>query len=670
MEKSEAIKRAAGELWEGPDAVPLREVSESDPRNFEALHFSGLLALQRGKSELAAEFLEKALLCTKSPVVFNDLGRAYRCLGLLEEAERSFREACALNPDFVTALNNLGAVLQESRRPGEAERVLRKAVALAPDFVEAYGNLGNVLQDQGRFEEAASACRRALAMNPGIAAPYNILGNALKGAGRLEEAEKAYREALSLQPGVAVVHNNLGTVLFAQGRVPEAEQALRQALSLNPELAMAYGNLGTVLRAAGRYDESRQAGERAIALSPEGAEGYDNLGVTLTESGDLEGAKRAFQAALSLNPESAGTYSNLGVACKDLGLYEEAEAAFRQALSLSPESGVAAWNLGWLDLLKGNLAAGWRGYQWRLTTQGDPHGTLPLPCYDGSPLAGKTLFVYGEQAVGEEIMFSSCLSWATAQADHCILECDPRLVPLFSRSFPAISVIPAAPKGSVRFPQQLMEPDFRLPLGSLPRYCRNSLSEFAVSGPWLIPSPAGVARWHSRYDLLGSGLKVGIAWRGGVKVQRSRVRSTTLFQWKELFSIPGLNLVNLQYGDCVAEIEELQRESGVRIHGWQDADQLRDLDDFAAQVAALDLVISIDNSTAHMAGALGRPVWCLLPYVPNWRWMLERDDSPWYPTMQLFRQEKPDDWEAVFRAVARQLRLQLGHHRLESDTQN
>jgi tetratricopeptide (TPR) repeat protein len=631
------------------------EALDIDPDNFDALHLLGMMAHQIGRNDIAAELIESALQSKASPVAFNNLGQVYRALGQTEEATRCYREAIALNPHYLTAFNNLGAILQESGKAAEAESVYRQALAMRPDFVEVWCNLANALQDLGKPEEAEQACRKALSINPGFAAAHNILGGALQNLGRLDEAEQAFRQALLAKPDYAMAYNNLGTLLHALGRVVEAEQAYRQAVAIEPNLAMAYNNLGALLRSLARLEESEEALRRSLALMPYNAGAYNNLAVTLKERGLLDEAKEAAVRAVALNPGSANAYSNLGVINMGLGLFEEAVWAFRQALTLDAENGDAHFNLALLDLQKGNFHSGWDGYAWRFRIKQDPHEQLPIPRYDGSKPDGKTIFVYAEQAVGEELMFSSCLGDLIVQAGQCIVECDARLVPLFSRSFPSISAIAATGRDSDTLPEALAHADFKLPLGSLPRYFRNCRDDFKGHAPWLIPGEEALQKWRSRYDALGEGLKLGISWRGGIKKDLSRMRSTSLLQWAALLSIPGVQFVNLQYGDTSGELRELGEQLGIHVHSWDDADQLRDLDDFAAQVAALDLVISIDNTTAHMAGAVGVPVWCLVPIVPNWRWMLECDDSPWYPSMKLFRQKNRHEWDHVFSAVAEAL---------------
>jgi hypothetical protein len=251
-------------------------------------------------------------------------------------------------------------------------------------------------------------------------------------------------------------------------------------------------------------------------------------------------------------------------------------------------------------------------------------------------------------------MFASCLPDVIAQADLCIVACDKRLVPLFSRSFPDCTVIEHFNLGDT-CPSNILSTDVRISIGSLPKFLRPHPGSFSGRKAYLIPHAQRLNIWHDRIASLGEGLNVGISWRGGANPRIIRQRSIMLKQWAELFSLSGIHFVSLQYGDCKNELREAKEKLGVTIHDWEDADPLKDLDNFAAQIAALDLILSIDNSTVHMAGALGKPVWVLLPYVPDWRWMLKREDSPWYPTMRLFRQHSPGDWETVLANVRNEL---------------
>jgi hypothetical protein len=300
-------------------------------------------------------------------------------------------------------------------------------------------------------------------------------------------------------------------------------------------------------------------------------------------------------------------------------------------------------------LTKGNFAHGWRKYEWRFLKKGSCPPPFPYPHWDGSLLKGKTLFVYAEQGIGDEIMFASCLQEVIDIADLCIVECDKRLVPLFSRSFPKAKFLARVSSDQLSL-TELPPADMKVAMGTLPLFLRPSLASFPQRKAYLFADVREVEGWRELYKTLGEGLKIGISWQGGKGYVR-RIRSIPLVQWGKLLSIPGIHFVNLQYGDCTAELEKIKEKLGTTIHHWEDADPLKELDGFAAKIAALDLVISVDNSTVHMAGALGVPVWTLLPFNCDWRWMQEFEDTPWYPAMHLFRQKTQGDWCEVFDRV-------------------
>jgi hypothetical protein len=306
-------------------------------------------------------------------------------------------------------------------------------------------------------------------------------------------------------------------------------------------------------------------------------------------------------------------------------------------------------------LLSGKFREGWKEYEWRWKVKGMLFcRDFSQPVWNGSSLQGKTLFVYDEQGVGDEIMFASCLPEVIAQSNLCVVETDKRLVPLFSRSFPNALVIDLLARNKA-YPSELPQADMKTAIGSLPQFLRPDFLSFSKQQTYLIPDTPQVNIWHKRFEVLGEGPKIGISWRGGKSADIRRIRSTVLEQWDKLFSIHDVHFINLQYGDCTQELREAREAFEVIIHDWEDVDPLKDLDWFAAQISALDLVISVDNATVHMAGALGVKVWTLLPFVPDWRWVLNREDSPWYPTMRLFRQPSPGDWESVMVKVANEL---------------
>ena len=369
----------------------------------------------------------------------------------------------------------------------------------------------------------------------------------------------------------------------------------------------------------------------------------------------VDEAVSLFQKAIEINPSFADAYCSLAIISEESGMLDEALSYYQKALQINPEDAETHWNMSLALLSIGDFKQGWREYEWRFEVKDFKQRSLPIPRWDGSSLEGKNLFIQAEQGIGEEIMFASCLPELTAHTARCIIECDKRLGPIFARSFPKAEVMTHVP--SLNDVQEYIAAvDMKTAIGSLPLFLRPDLSSFPQYKAYLIPDTSKVALWRNRFEALGKGLKIGISWRGGGIISEKRLRSTVLDQWDTLLTIPGVHYINLQYGDCTQELAEVKENFGVTIHHWEDADPLKDLDGFAAQVSALDLVISVDNATVHMAGALGIPVWTMLPYACDWRWMRDFEDTPWYKMMRLFRQNSPGDWSRVFEGLASNLR--------------
>ena len=334
--------------------------------------------------------------------------------------------------------------------------------------------------------------------------------------------------------------------------------------------------------------------------------------------------------------------------------------SYDKAIELRPDYAEAHWNLSILLLLLGDLRNGWQKYEYgRLTKNIKRRVVLaPYPLWNGEPLADKGILITAEQGVGDEVMFASCIpDLINLNPKKIILECDLRLAPLFARSFPQLD-IQGKDRKDVDWLKELEDIDFQVAIGSLPVFFRPKLDSFPYRRSFLKPAPELFAKWRSRYAGIGKELKIGLSWRGGKDKNVKRIRSIDLPFWEPIFR-SGAHFVNLQYGDHSEEINQIELEMGIHIYDWEDADPLVDLDSFAAQIAALDLVISVDNSTVHIAGAVGTPVWGLIPYNPDWRWMLKRSNSLWYSTVHLFRQQKIGDWNEVIDTISTKLQMMV-----------
>jgi Flp pilus assembly protein TadD len=431
------------------------------------------------------------------------------------------------------------------------------------------------------------------------------------------------------------------------GQFSEAEQVYLQALAIDPHHPDALHLLGMIAYQTGRDEAAVELIRKAIAIKGDAASYHSNLGNVLQSQGKLAEAGACYQRALVLKPDLAEVHLNLGNIFKSQGDVDSSLACYRRALSLNPASAEAAVAESMALLLKGDFAAGWKNFErrWQTEDYDTQMRTYAQPLWSREQLASGSLLIWGEQGIGDEIMFAGLIPDTMRTGNRCTLDCDARLKPLFARSFPGIDVVSGADPAS--HPE--LEIAAQLPSGSLPGLFRNSTAAFeATTSPYLVADPSAQNQFRARY---ADGRKlVGLAWH--TKNRKSgHSRSVDLTRLAPLFNRPGIRWINLQYGDR-DWLDEQTAAANAPILIDPEVDQLSNIDDFAAQIAAMDLVLTIDNSTAHLAGALGVPTWVLLPFAPDWRWQLDCTDSPWYPTLRLFRQPKLGDWQPVVRDVA------------------
>jgi len=607
-----------------------RDVLAMDPRNADALHLLGVLALQSGHAEEAVTLIGKALAQTRGVADYWDnLGSALTAVDRTDEAVQAHRNAALLDPQGAQRRHNLGNALASLGRHDEAQRAFAVALALKPDYAKAWYNLGNGHAALHRYGGAVTALDRAVRLTPGMVEAHNNLGDALAMAGRLDEAVVQHRLVTRHRPEDATAFYNLGAVLQQKGALESAEIAYRQALKRNPRHSAALNNLGSVLKRLGRPDQ----------------------------------AELCHRQALELHPEFVEARYNLGNALQAQGRYEEAAACFEEALAQQPDLATATYNLSLLALLHGDIVRGWTGYERRFAAgEAVPDRRFPVPRWGGELLRGKRLLVWREQGVGDEMMFASCYADVVAWAGGPVtIECDPRLVPLFRRSFPKATVRAESCTGDA-FGQPLRESidppdcDLQVAAGDLPELLRGSLSAFEPQGPWLVPDPALVERWRERVAALGPGLRVGIGWRSQLMTADRKAAYVMLDHWGPLFAVPGVVFVNLQYDECEAEIRAAEERFGVTIHRWADLDLKDDFDDAAALTANLDLVISPAMSAGELAGGLAVPVWRF--GSRDWT-QLGTGVRPWFPAMRLFQPKPGETLDSTIGAMARALRAMM-----------
>jgi tetratricopeptide (TPR) repeat protein len=636
-------------------------LSQSRPAEAAAC-FRQALALEP-QSEEVRRHLEAALRSQTAapapPVSADDPARACNVRGIdlsregrWEEAVASFREAVRLRPDYADAFNNLGNVLFFQKQFDEAIAAYEQAVRLAPGHAGYHSNLGEVLRHRGRLAEALGHCRRAVELRPDSAAAQHHLGLALAADEQFEEAAARCALATRLDPGRASAHLGLGYALLWLRRTDEAVAALGTALQLKPDLAEAHSTLGTALLRQGKLEEALARFEEALRLQPDLADASVHKAHALWQLGDFEQAVACAAAVVDRDPECAEGYNALGLVQMKAGRLAEAVAAFDRAVAIKPDFAQAHVNRALSWLLQGDYERGWPEYEWRWRCRDYAARPPAGRVWDGSPLAGRTILLQAEQGVGDTLDFVRFAPALKQQGATVILACPPALMSLLGRCQGIDQVVDqnavAVPYDPACRPSVLVE----APLLSLPGKLGTSLSTVPAAVPYLFGDPA--LEEHGRRELKRlPGLKVGIAWQGNPDYAEDRLRSVPLACFAPL-ARDGVRLISLQRGAGSEQLEALAGRfpveelpacpEGVSPTLWD-----------AAVIKGLDLVVSVDSAVAHLAGGLGVPVWIALGFAPHWRWLLGREDSPWYPSARLFRQERFGDWDGVFAAMARAL---------------
>jgi tetratricopeptide (TPR) repeat protein len=579
------------------------------------------------------------------------LGSALQAQDRHADAAEALERASRLAPSSAEARLALGRALAALGRADEAVGHLGEALRLAPGHAEVRFCLGLVLAGQGRVEEALPHLEEAARLRPGWAPARHNLGVALAQAGRPQEAVARLEEALRLEPAYPEACYNLGNALKELNRREDAVAAYRKAVELRPTYGEACNNLGLALTEAGRRDEAVVILKQAVRLRPNVAEGYNNLGLAHAESGRFAEAERCYEEALRLDPAYAEAHGNLGNALKEQGRFAEAQASYELSMRLKPRAASAHYNrsLAWLQA--GEWDRGWPEYEWRWKRKGAQERHTEKPRWDGSPLEGRTVLLWAEQGLGDAIQFARYAAPARARGGRVLLECPPPLHAVLA-GCPGVDEL--VPEG-----EPLPAFDVQAPLMSLPGLFGTTVGNVPANVPYLEAEEARVKAWRSR---LGGvvGLRVGIVWQGNPYFQWDHFRSFRLAELGPLAAVPGVRLVTLQKGAGTEQVGVLKGRFGVTELDGLDAEGGPFLDT-AAVMRCLDLVVTADTAAAHLAGALGVRVWVALSAVSDWRWMRGREDTPWYPTMRLFRQEPVGDWGPVFRSVAREVgRLTAG----------
>jgi tetratricopeptide (TPR) repeat protein len=562
------------------------------------------------------------------------LGRPAEALAYLAAAYEAWPQHAPLRKILAMTLQTL------DQRP-EAEQCYLQALAYGNDDPEVLFNLGVLKHLDGQTEAAIRWYEVASALKPGFPDCLNNLGLALRSQGKSAEAISRFREAVAISPDFFDAVFNLGNALLATGDAAGALDSLQRAVALRGGHAGAHNSLGVALKTLGRVDEAVEAFYRAIELDPALAGAYGNLGNAFKQAGRASEALAAYRAALDRDPHNALAWTNLGSALHQSGAVTEGLAALEQALALAPDLPEAHWNRALAWLARGDYERGWAEYEWGLQAGARPLAPRNIPRWSGQDLGDRGLLISTEQGFGDAIQFVRFVRQARLRAGHVVLECQPELASLLAACAGVDRVVMADTPDAA-----LSGVAARTPLMSLPAILGIKQSDLPGAWPYLAADPARVQDMAARIGT--EGLRVGLVWRGSSAHQDDRNRSCPPALLRRLLALSGARFFSLQKDVDAGELAAIGPVQDL-------APMLGDFADTAAAVACLDLVLTVDTAVAHLAGAMGKPVWVMLPFVPDWRWGLEGESTPWYPNARLFRQAHPGDWDGVVHGVQRVL---------------
>ncbi len=673
----------------------LAALKKQAPRHAETRHALGYVLHLQGRDEAAVEELTGAVDLEPAAAAYrNSLAVVLHQAGRLEEAEVQLRAAIDSEPGTPVFQFNLGNVLKDSGKFADAAARYRRALTAHPDDPEILNNLGIALTHCDAAGDAMALFRRAATLRPDDPQiPYNM-GLAYQELGDPAAAFASFNASLDVDEeyhhavaATAQLHAN-------QGAIAKSIATYRRLLEIRPDDYVAMRSIAELLRTTSNFPEARRWVARIGELAPDDPAAARMIGGILAEENDTEGAIAVYRRILDRHPEKFEVWLDLGhlfilmerldeardcidrvaaiepesprlfylrsmIADAD-GNLVDAGVLQDECLRLDPDNYIMRSHRGRLHLAVGELEAGMELYDSRFKDNCTAIDDLPAPLWRGEPLAGKRLLIAAEQGVGDEIIFGSCIPDAIRAAESCIIECDPRLVPLFSRTFPDAEVHPSQKSVDNRFNVRWYgwlsddrKPDYAIPIGSLPRWFRGSLDKFPKPGGYLTVDPERVAYWRRRLDAMGSGLKVGLCWRSSVSgLERNRFY-TSVDDWAPLFTAPGVVPVNLQYDDCRAELDHVRSTFGTDIRTMPDLDLYNDFDNMAAMMRALDVVVSVSTIMPYLAAATGQQA-LGVSIGRDWT-LLGTDRYPWLPDLVPLIRPSSEDWSVVIGEIVRRI---------------
>ena len=623
-----------------------RQILRAEPRHAQAMHLLGVVALQTGRPEAAIELISAAIgLDPRQAIFYTNLGEAYRACGRHEHAKASYQQAIALQPQLPQAHFNLALVHHAQGQTEATRQCVERAIFLKPDYSEAHNLLGNLLRGRADRAGAEASYEHALAFNPNNSEALLNQASLLVEQSQFDRADNLLQRALLLKPSSAELHRHLGNLKASQQDWPAAVAWYEESLRLDPNAAETEFRLAIALRALGDVEAAVPHFQSAAQLQPNNAEVHFNLAISLASTGLKDEAFAAYEQALRADPSHRQAILNLAAILQERGKYRELLPHYDQALRLAPDDPAVRFNRSLVLLKLGDFERGWIDYEARLNLPGFRIHSRSQPLWDGSDLGDRRLLIYEEQGLGDTLQFVRYLRLVEDRKIQPIVLVQPQLVPLLKASGYA---------GLVAGGERLPPFDCQIPLMSLPRFFSTTLANVPADVPYVRPNHELVDLWRQRLQGF-DGFKIGIHWQGKPTYLGDAHRSIPLAAFEPLARAPNVQLVSLQKGTGQEQLAKLEGRFSV-IDLGEEVDRTGGaFMDTAAIMKNLDLVITSDTATAHLAGALGVPVWVALAARSDWRFLADRDDSPWYPTMRLFRQATLGDWPPVFERIAAEL---------------
>ena len=647
-------------------------VLEREPENGDALNLKGLISLDQGRIQEAISLLTRATTAAPLyPHAHFNLGNALAAAERLEEALGCYRKAISLDPSSASPHLNAGVLLEKLNRVADAVTAFRNMVHVCPSDPRGYRNLAlclvkamNVATGDKRDEiavDALAAFDRACVLDPANANAQFEYANFLTERGNHADAILHFEAALKLKPNWVEAISNLGDTLRKNERFEEAVVMQRSALALRPGDQIILTHLGNALAKNRAYDEAVEIFRELTAIYPDALLPRINLGNTYRERGRVDEAIAIFEETLYRMPDAFEAYGNIGMAFSEQGWFASGYVLNRRAVSIKGANPKVCLNQGLIALALGRFTEGWQEYELRFEVAEDhtPRRPPPPPYWRGENLAGKSILIWTEQGIGDEILYAEMIRDVIAQNTRCVITCSKRMEPIFARSFPGTLVI--GYEGSAMGVRGGEKFDYQSSVASLGQYLRPDFAHFPSRPGYLKADANKAASLRARYTSLAAGRRiVGLSWRSNA-TDHGPAKSARLLDLAPLLTVKNIFFINLQYGNCADEIAEAREQLGVDVFQDSSVDPLKDMDAAFAQIAAMDLVVTTSNTTAHTAGAQNIPVWVMLPFGQGllWYWFLRRQESVWYPSARLIRpprleRERPW-WHEVIDLTAGQL---------------